>query len=62
MLTNHEMRKIIDQYCEKWNRLPACDICHTRIGADLDGWAVAVSQDRTVTFLCPECKEVELGV
>lgn len=62
MLTKQEIWELVEQYVEDRGRYPTCDICHARIPSDFGYWAVAVNQDGTTTFLCPDCVEAEFNV
>jgi hypothetical protein len=62
VLTTNEIWEEVERIVEDTGRYPTCDICHRRIPSDLSDWMVAYALDGTLTFLCPECKEVELGV
>lgn len=62
MLTINEIWEEVERIVEDTGRYPTCDICHRRIPFDLSDWMVAYALDGSLTFLCPECREVELGV
>lgn len=62
MVTTKEIWDLVEDYVEYTGRYPTCDICHKRIPSDLTDWAVSLSQEGVLTFLCPDCKEAELNV
>ena len=62
MLTAKEIWDLVEDYVENTGRYPTYDICHKRLPIRLTDWAVSLSQEGVLIFLCPDCKEVELGV